>query len=235
MPLNVYIGIAQADEWPDAARMFAHHSQRFEALSGGVPCLVVPYHHATPVLLNQLAPRTVIISGIARPFARYEVQTFLGLNAWLQTTITPTLAICGGHQLMAFCFSRDLRAIERLPDEPMRSLRLDEPINAAASQTQYSTEHGFYPIDITTTARTDPLFRGIASPASFFEAHYCEVKAPPSDFLVLASTDACRVQAMRHRTRPLYGVQFHPEDYTEDLPAGMRLLENFFRLPAVTS
>ena len=63
---------------------------------------------------------------------------------------------------------------------------------------------------------------------SIFEAHYCEVKAPPSDFLVLASTVACRVQAMRHRTRPLYGVQFHPEEYTKDLPAGMRLLENFF-------
>ncbi len=231
MRLNVYIGIAQADEWPQAASMFAHHSQRFEAASGGVPCLVVPYQHASPMLLDQLAPERVLISGIAQPFARYHVQTFLGLNAWLQTTTTPTLAICGGHQLLAFCFSRDLYATEHLPDEPMRPLRPDEPINTEASQTQYYTEHGFYPIHLTTAARTDPLFRAIDSPSYFFEAHSCEVKTLPFDFQVLASTDACRVQAMRHRTRPLYGVQFHPEDYTEDLPAGMRLLENFFRLP----
>src|SRR6266508_2312225 len=98
----------------------------------------------------------------------------------------------------------------------MRPLRPDEPINAEASQTQNYTEHGFYPIHITTEARTERLFAGIDSPAYFFEAHSCEVKALPSEFEILASTDACRVQAMRHRMRRLYGVQFHPEEYTED-------------------
>jgi anthranilate/para-aminobenzoate synthase component II len=36
------------------------------------------------------------------------------------------------------------------------------------------------------------------------------------------------IQAMRHRTMPVWGVQFHPESYFSD--AGPRLLENFLRL-----
>lgn len=35
---------------------------------------------------------------------------------------------------------------------------------------------------------------------------------------------------MRHGARPLYGVQFHPERYSEAHPDGMRILANFFRL-----
>jgi hypothetical protein len=38
------------------------------------------------------------------------------------------------------------------------------------------------------------------------------------------------IEAMRHRTRPLYGVQFHPERYTDDHPDGRAILANFFRL-----
>ena len=32
---------------------------------------------------------------------------------------------------------------------------------------------------------------------------------------------------MRHRTRPLYGVQFHPEKYDLPFLHGKRVLENF--------
>jgi GMP synthase (glutamine-hydrolysing) len=63
----------------------------------------------------------------------------------------------------------------------------------------------------------------------FYESHYCEIKALPPNFQLLASTPECRIQAMKHRARPLYGVQFHPEDYSDRFPDGRLLLENFFR------
>jgi GMP synthase (glutamine-hydrolysing) len=56
-----------------------------------------------------------------------------------------------------------------------------------------------------------------------------ELKRVPPGFTLLASTPACRVQALRHKTLPLRTVQFHPEGYTDYYPDGKRLLENFFR------
>ena len=58
-------------------------------------------------------------------------------------------------------------------------------------------------------------------------SHYCEVKKLPKGFELLASSDHCRIEAMRHKHKPLYGTQFHPEAYDEPFLHGKRLLENF--------
>jgi GMP synthase (glutamine-hydrolysing) len=44
-------------------------------------------------------------------------------------------------------------------------------------------------------------------------------------FEPLAATDACPVAAVRHRARPVYGVQFHPE--VTHTPNGEQILRNF--------
>jgi len=31
------------------------------------------------------------------------------------------------------------------------------------------------------------------------------------DYVVCASSESCKVQAFYHRTKPIFGVQFHPE------------------------
>lgn len=41
--------------------------------------------------------------------------------------------------------------------------------------------------------------------------HSDEVKRVPLEFKVTASTAQCRVAAMEHKSKPIYGVQFHPE------------------------
>ena len=52
----------------------------------------------------------------------------------------------------------------------------------------------------------------------------------PPEFRLLASNDCCRLQAMGHLRRPLYGVQFHPELYTDYYPDGRQILRNFFAM-----
>ena len=46
-----------------------------------------------------------------------------------------------------------------------------------------------------------------------------------SDFIPLASTPTCPMAAVRHRTKPFYGVQFHPE--VTHTPHGIDILTNF--------
>ncbi|MCL7413354.1 MAG: GMP synthase, partial [ANME-2 cluster archaeon] len=55
-----------------------------------------------------------------------------------------------------------------------------------------------------------------------------EVTRMPSDFIQLARSNICEVEAMRHKTKPLFGIQWHPEvSHTEK---GDELLQNFFRV-----
>jgi GMP synthase-like glutamine amidotransferase len=228
MRLNVYIGFAQPDEWQSWAATYARHAQRFEEASGGVPCLALPFYHVTPELMAHLAPQAVVMSGFARSFEAYEVASFRGVGEWVQATPTPTLALCGSHQLLGFLFNQDLRRIERLADEPMRPLRPGEPITNPDYHPGYFMERGFYTLEIADSARNDPLFEGLGPTALVCESHYCEIKTLPPAFQLLASTHECRIQAMRHLHRPLYGLQFHPEDYNDHFANGKQILTNFF-------
>ncbi len=90
-------------------------------------------------------------------------------------------------------------------------------------------EWGAYPVRIV---ERDPIFAGFGDRVRVQQFHRSEVKTLPACFRVLASTEACRVQAFVHRRKPLYGVQFHPEESTAAYPDGFRILRNFFGLPA---
>lgn len=88
-------------------------------------------------------------------------------------------------------------------------------------------EWGVYPVRILCP---DPLFRRMGRVIRVPEYHYGEVNSLPKDLVLLASSRNCRVQAFRHRLKPLYGTQFHPEKKVEAYPDGSRILRNFFRL-----
>jgi GMP synthase (glutamine-hydrolysing) len=230
MALNLYIGFAQPDEWGGWAGTYARHIERFEKASGGTPCLVLPYYHATAENIRQIAPSAVLMSGFARSFQQYAVSEFYPVVDWLMGTELPILALCGSHQLLGFAFNRNLRMVERLVDEPMRHLRPGEPITNPDYHPDFYMERGFYHLNVTAEGRKDPLLKGMAQSPIFCESHYCEIKHLPSDFVLLGSTPECRIQVMRHKTRTLYGTQFHPEDYNDRFQDGKRLLENFFEL-----
>ncbi|HKV74519.1 MAG TPA: glutamine-hydrolyzing GMP synthase [Gemmatimonadales bacterium] len=56
-------------------------------------------------------------------------------------------------------------------------------------------------------------------------SHGDHVDTPPPGFTVTASSDNAPVAAMEHQSRPLFGVQFHPE--VAHTPRGAELLHNF--------
>ena len=67
--------------------------------------------------------------------------------------------------------------------------------------------------------RTSELLGPAGETPWVFSSHFDEVCDLPPEFEVLASTEACAVQASRLRGRPVWGLQCHPEI---DIPTGLR-------------
>jgi anthranilate synthase component II len=72
----------------------------------------------------------------------------------------------------------------------------------------------------------DGLFTGVPSPFQATRYHSLIIEEPiPDDLAVTAFTRDGEVMAMRHKTWPTVGVQFHPESILTE--HGKRILQNF--------
>jgi GMP synthase (glutamine-hydrolysing) len=73
----------------------------------------------------------------------------------------------------------------------------------------------------------DDLFKGLPKEFLVWDSHNDEVKEAKG-FAVLAASDNCNVQAVKHLEKPYYGVQFHPE--VNNTEYGEEILRNFVRI-----
>jgi anthranilate synthase/aminodeoxychorismate synthase-like glutamine amidotransferase len=76
----------------------------------------------------------------------------------------------------------------------------------------------------------DPLFESLPNPfkATRYHSLIVEKESLPECLEITAETDDGIIMAMRHKTHPVWGVQFHPESIlTND---GKTLLANFLKI-----
>ena len=111
----------------------------------------------------------------------------------------PVLGICYGMQLMCDALGGK---VENAP----------------------SREYGRARLDVLDRAG---LFEGFPTTTDVWMSHGDQVQQVSADFLPLARTSTCPFAAVRHRSRPMYGLQFHPE--VTHTPEGSTLLRNFVR------
>ena len=95
----------------------------------------------------------------------------------------PLLCICVTHQLMATVYG---------------------------GETNAAPKPEFGPVKISV-GEEDSILRGTGPAFTAWESHNDEVVKVPPGFRVLASSENCSIQAMRHEKLRLFGVQFHPE------------------------
>lgn len=223
-PAVVYLDIQHVEivrgAWKKLAdpRKQAHPSvmrERFKSLSG-LDCLVVHRSEVTGADLDRPAIKAILISGRNTTGAPPNDEPFFDL---IRHTEIPMIGFCGGGQLIGKAYGT-----------PLVRLRGLKPGEADPMPTYHPgtfKERGFLKVEIS---QADPLFTNLGDTIVVKQSHAFQLADVPPEFTLLASSPDCRVQAIKHRDRLVYGVQFHPEAYDTSHPDGRTLLENFFRL-----
>ncbi|MGE5575174.1 MAG: glutamine-hydrolyzing GMP synthase [Ignavibacteria bacterium] len=109
----------------------------------------------------------------------------------------PILGLCYGHQLLAQLTGSKVEPAA-CKEYGVAQVAIDKPVG---------------------------VLEGLGDREQVWMSHGDTVFAPPEEFEALAHTENCPVAAFRHKTKPIYGLQWHPEViHTEK---GDRMLQNF--------
>ena len=119
---------------------------------------------------------------------------------YLEKADFPILGICAGHQFMGRFFGGEVTE---------------------------SSAPEFGKVELTIIKK-DALFEEVPVKSIVWESHNDEVSELPESFEMLAFSENCKIQAMRHKNKPVYGVQFHPE--VEHTEYGEQIFKNFVKI-----
>jgi GMP synthase-like glutamine amidotransferase len=218
-----YVDMAHPDLLADPERRGPHLARRLDTALrlqeiAGVPCLYQGYRAIEPAFVRRWGLRALVLSGIPSHWRAYDWGEFGGLVEIIRAGDVPILGMCGGAQVIGKLLGAPVTRLGRLP-----------PGEADAGEYMpgWRKEWGFLPVE---TVAPDPLFAGLGARPVMFLAHGRALKAIPPGCTLLATTPTCRIQTFRLDGTRVYGVQFHPELYTDEHPDGRRLLANFFAL-----
>jgi len=208
-----------------------HATKRKLERISGLPCLVQFYEDVRLKKIEDLGTKAVVFSGFGTPLWEHKLASFRGVYELVRKSDIPMIGFCGGHQLIAELWAgHNDKKLTKMSSYPVRKLRKGEPDPNGGYHPGYFKEWGFHSIKIV---KRDPLFTGLRSGFMATEAHRCQVEKLPRDFTLLASTKDIKVQAYRHKTKTIYGTQFHPEAWIDAYPAGKRVIENFFKIAGI--
>ena len=184
-----------------------------ERIEPGVRIVTERFENISPEHVKTLNPSHIFLSGQSHPWDRYLREDLTGVFHVIYHATQPILGVCGGQQQIALAYGAPVDLIERIaPGEGYEgALR----------------ERGYCSVDLRTE---DGIFDDLPQTITVWESHCDEVKRLPEEFICTATNSTSQIQAMQHVSRPLFGVQFHPELFDEDHPHGKTILENFLKL-----
>jgi len=68
----------------------------------------------------------------------------------------------------------------------------------------------FGPVEVFVDEK-DEILEGFGKSFKAWATHNDEITELPKDFKILAHSEKCKVQVIRHMSKPIFGTQFHPE------------------------
>lgn len=149
--------------------------------------------------IKAIAPKGIILSG--SHWSVYE-ENAPQVDPKIFELGIPVLGICYGMQLIAKTFGG---------------------IVAAGPKGEY----GWAMLNLNENGTESPIFDLVSLEGRVWMSHGDYVEKLPSGFILEASSETCPHTAMRHESKPIFGVQFHPE--VVHSVEGTTMLRNFAR------
>ena len=151
--------------------------------------------------IRELNPMGIIISpGPGSPDKNRDFGVSMQVIKELGSEI-PILGVCLGHQGIFLAYGGEISR--------------NEPVHGKQSSI-YHTEKG--------------IFHGIPNPltAARYHSLFCVDKTTPDCIEITARTNNGMIMGIKHKSKPIYGLQFHPESIGTS--QGIKLLENFVEI-----
>jgi anthranilate synthase component 2 len=151
--------------------------------------------------IKKLEPRAIIIS--PGPGSPENVRDF-GISMQVIKELgseIPILGVCLGHQGIFMAFGGEIKR--------------NEPVHGKQSSVHHNEEG---------------IFSGIKNPlpAARYHSLICRIETNPKCMEITARTIDGMIMAIKHREKPIFGLQFHPESVGTS--QGIRILENFLEI-----
>ena len=149
-----------------------------------------------PEKIDHAKATAFILSGAPVLLTEMDHKPYTSKYTFLKDTSVPVLGICFGHQLLGLLFGA--------------TIYKGNPVRTTIGVEILKSEH---------------IFMGLRESSGFAQDHTEGITLPPK-FIRLAKSPDYAIEAMKHPTKNIYGVQFHPEVSGKN---GVEVFRNFLR------
>ncbi len=149
--------------------------------------------------VEELNPDAIVISpGPGHPADPKDIGNCLNI---IRKSSVPLLGVCLGHQAICVAFNGEVS---------------HSPAGPVHGKTALITHNG------------NSIYRGLPNPLVGGRYHSLAITKMPRELEVTARTRDGIIMGVKHKQRPVFGLQFHPESVLT--PQGLKIIENFLRM-----
>ncbi|MBU0670984.1 discoidin domain-containing protein, partial [Patescibacteria group bacterium] len=191
---------------------FSELADHIEKTGLGLKTLVVPRYEVSLEMLTKLKrkPVAIVLSGNNADYPLQPMFEYNGEFEIIRESDIPILGICCGMQMLAGAYGSTYIRSMGWSDISSMNLETHKPLTK-----------------IKIKKKADPIFKDIPNNFTAPEVHGWAIGHVPEQYDVIA--DSGYVQAIKHKTKLIYGKQFHAEikaSYNQGVP----FIKNFLKL-----
>jgi GMP synthase (glutamine-hydrolysing) len=181
-----------------------------DALNKFTVCKVVPYTNIdSNYQLGEDISAVVISGSEARITQAQDKAKYHGVQKLIESCKVPLLGICFGHQLLCETFGAKTGTLSKPVIDRFEQVRVVQTGDILARFKM---------------GQTVPL-------AEYHNDYVLKDSIDNAGFNLLADSASCEVEAVKHKGKLFFGVQFHPERITignQTHIEGHKILDNFY-------
>jgi len=140
--------------------------------------------HNEPLVVkeNEKVDGIILSGGKGNP---YEPLNLTANFVALMNFDVPIIGFCLGYEIIGVAYMGRIRRLEKY-NQRTQTVRITKP--------------------------DDPIFQGLISNELMLrKQHQYELWKMPPDFINLGKSDTCEIEIFKHKDKPIYGFQSHPE------------------------